>query len=603
MNAKTLDILLYLSKASENDGRNRRNAVSQRKMAVATGNSLGSVNKYLKQLIEEKMITQNHLLTDVGKRFLWDHSPNSAVILAAGLGMRMVPINMETPKGLIEIEGQPLIERLIRQLKGVGVNDITVVVGFMKERYEYLIDMYDVKLLINPDYKQQSNFNSLFRAKDRLNNSYIVPCDIFCRENPFSEVEAYSWYMVSDKVTQGRGVRYKKSGLLSRSSKGDNNRMLGVCYVEGDNTERLKENMTAIHDENRETRSWEDAIFSGGATHIYAKAVDEANYVGINTYEQLRELDEKSANLKNKTIEVAAKALNVTSEEIRDIEVLKKGMTNKSFTFRCAGKKYIMRIPGEGTGKLVSRSNEEAVYRAIKGKNLSDNVVYIDGKSGYKITEYIENAAVCDRNDPYQVKIAMKKLRQLHDLKLQVDHEFEIYKQIDFYESLIKGESIYRDYAATKERVFALKSYVEANEAPKVLSHIDPNVDNFLFTEKENGEPGDDETDLNSVCLIDWEYAGMHDPDIDIAFFIAYIPCDRAQVDKIIDMYFDGKCEPGRRVKIYCYISAAGLLWSNWCEYKLNLGVEFGEYSLMQYRYAKDYAKLAQKELKEMKKM
>ena len=112
--------------------------------------------------------------------------------------------------------------------------------------------------------------------------------------------------------------------------------------------------MKSTHEANVETRSWEDALFKSKNLKIYAKAVDEANYVGINTYEQLRELDEKSANLKNKTIEVAAKALNVTSEEIRDIEVLKKGMTNKSFIFRCGEKKYIMRIPGEGTGNTTN---------------------------------------------------------------------------------------------------------------------------------------------------------------------------------------------------------------------------------------------------------
>lgn len=597
MNAKTLDVLLALYSTSAGSGEKRVNASSQRKMATVTGNSLGSVNKYLKTLMEERMITRDYEITEKGKLFLDEHSPKSAIILAAGLGMRMVPINMETPKGLIEIEGEALIERLIKQLREVGVSDITVVVGFMKERYEYLIDMYDVKLLMNPDYKEQSNFNSLFVAKERLNNSYIVPCDIFCRENPFDKVEAYSWYMVSDKLTEGRGVRCRKSGLMSRRSQGENSKMLGVCYVEGETAQKLKEDMKSIHEANVETRSWEDALFKSKNLKIYAKAVDEANYVGINTYEQLRELDEKSANLKNKTIEVAAKALNVTSEEIRDIEVLKKGMTNKSFIFRCGEKKYIMRIPGEGTGKLVSRRNEEAVYRAIKGRNLSDNVVYIDGSSGYKITEYIENATVCDRNDPKQVRLAMKKLRRLHEMKLQVGHEFEIYKQIEFYESLFDGKSIYRDYKATRERVFSLRRYVGQNELPKVLSHIDPNVDNFLFTEKENGEPGGDETDLDSVRLIDWEYAGMHDPDVDIAFFIAYIPCSREQVDEIIDMYFDRECEHSRRVKIYCYISAAGLLWSNWCEYKLNLGIEFGEYSLMQYRYAKEYAKLALKEM------
>ena len=51
------------------------------------------------------------------------------------------------------------------------------------------------------------------------------------------------------------------------------------------------------------------------------------------------------------------------------------------------------------------------------------------------------------------------------------------------------------------------------------------------------------------------------------------------------------------RIKIYCYIAACGLLWSNWCEYKRSLGVEFGEYSLRQYRYAKDYYKIVMDEL------
>ena len=38
-------------------------------------------------------------------------------------------------------------------------------------------------------------------------------------------------------------------------------------------------------------------------------------------------------------------------------------------------------------------------------------------------------------------------------------------------------------------------------------------------------------------------------------------------------------------------------LWSNWCEYKSICGVEFGEYSLRQYRYAKDYYKIVKEQL------
>ena len=40
----------------------------------------------------------------------------------------------------------------------------------------------------------------------------------------------------------------------------------------------------------------------------------------------------------------------------------------------------------------------------------------------------------------------------------------------------------------------------------------------------------------------------------------------KKQCDRLIDLYFDGKCEPVTRIKIYIYIAMCGLLWSNWCE-------------------------------------
>ena len=111
-----------------------------------------------------------------------------------------------------------------------------------------------------------------------------------------------------------------------------------------------------------------------------------------------------------------------------------------------------------------------------------------------------------------------------------------------------------------------LKKYVQKNIEVKTLTHIDAVPDNFLFVEKDGKE---------DIRLIDWEYAGMQDPHVDIAMFC--------------------------RIKIYCYIAIGGLLWSNWCEYKRTLGVEFGEYSLRQYRYAKEYYRIVQEELKKSK--
>ena len=55
---------------------------------------------------------------------------------------------------------------------------------------------------------------------------------------------------------------------------------------------------------------------------------------------------------------------------------------------------------------------------------------------------------------------------------------------------------------------------------------------------------------------------------------------------------------------MFLYISCllyTSLLWSNWCEYKKSLGVEFGEYSLRQYRYAKEYYRIVKEELSQIK--
>ena len=105
--------------------------------------------------------------------------------------------------------------------------------------------------------------------------------------------------------------------------------------------------------------------------------------------------------------------------------------------------------------------------------------------------------------------------------------------------------------------------------------------------------------EISEIKLIDWEYAGMQDPHLDIAMFCIYALYDRKEIDHVIDFYFDYQVEKKVRLKIYSYIAIAGLLWSNWCEYKRILGVEFSEYALRQYRYAKEYYRIVMQEMEE----
>lgn len=567
--------------------------INQRILAAQTGHSLGIVNRSIKELISEGYLDEEIRPTEKALREAKEKAPKNAIILAAGFGMRMVPINTETPKGLLEIKGERLIERTIRQLHEVGITEIYVIVGFMKEQYEYLIDEYGVDLIVAPDYAAKNNLHSLKTATDHLSNSYIIPCDIWCEKNPYSRNELYSWYMVSDLVDDDSTVRVnRKQELVVQKEQAGGNAMIGICYLLEAEAETVRERLEELGRDSRyDGAFWEETLYQKDRMIVTARVVHAADAVEINTYEQLREIDSDSSQLQTDAIQVICEALGAQQDEVTNITVLKKGMTNRSFLFSCKNKKYIMRIPGEGTDQLINRRQEAAVYQTIAGRKICDEIAYINPENGYKITEYLEGARVCDAENEEDLQKCMKKLREFHGQKLRVDHSFDLFGQMEYYESLWEGTpSAYKDYEKTKDHVLQLKDYIEENAGEQVLTHIDAVPDNFLFVQ-ENGK--------EEIRLIDWEYAGMQDPHVDIAMFCIYSLYKKEQVDHLIDLYFEGNCDERIRIKIYCYIAVCGLLWSNWCEYKRKLGVEFGEYSLRQYRYAKDYYKIVQQELGE----
>ncbi|MBQ7038460.1 MAG: NTP transferase domain-containing protein [Clostridia bacterium] len=565
--------------------------VNQRKLAEQCGHSLGKINGGIKELVAEGLVDSQMTLTKKAENLYAQHKTKNAVILAAGFGMRMVPINTQTPKGLIEIHGEPLIERLINQLREVGVENISIVVGFLKESYEYLIDKYGVKLIVNVQYAEKNNLHSLNLARDMLEDCYIVPCDIWCKENPFKKAEFYSWYMVNDKPDANSPARVTKKKELAFDADGKGNTMVGIAYFTAKDAKFLKETLSRLATTPAfDHEFWEAALYHNPKFTVAARLTDAESTVEINTYEQLREFDENSNQLKTDAISIICEALYVTEKDITDISVSKAGMTNRSFLFNCKGKKYIMRIPGEGTDQLINRTEEAEVYTVIRHENICDSILYINPENGYKITEYLNNARTCNTDSVEDLTKCMKALREFHEKGFTVKHCFDIFEKIDFYESLWNGEkSIFKDYRQTKANVLSLKEYVDAHKLPYVLTHIDANEDNFLFAKDKHGK--------EKVYLIDWEYAAMQDPHVDIAMFCIYSMYERDKVEELIDIYFEGKCDRDTRIKIYCYIAMCGLLWSNWCEYKRQLGVEFGEYSLAQYRFAKDYYKIVAQEL------
>lgn len=272
------------------------------------------------------------------------------------------------------------------------------------------------------------------------------------------------------------------------------------------------------------------------------------------------------------------------AEKVKSLRAMKSGMTNRSYSFCMDDKRYIIRIPGEGTDRLINRKQEHAVYNAISSLGISEDVYYFDPKTGIKIAAYLTDAHVCDSSNWEEVERCLSALKRFHAQKLHVSHSFDLWERLAFYQSLWNGApSVYADYDKTKQAVLSLKSYIDAQPKSIQLCHIDAVPDNFLFV---TGKDGSEE-----IKLTDWEYAGMQDPHLDVAMFIIYAMYDRDSAEKLIDLYFSDGCDKATRLKIYCYIAVSGLVWSNWCEFKRHCGVEFGAYAQRQYDYAREYTK------------
>ena len=521
----------------------------------------------------------------------------NAILLAAGPGIRMVPINTFVAKPLLEINGEKLIDRLIKQLNEAGITDISVVIGYKKESFEYLKDI-GIKLIYNKDYIVKNNLFSLSLASDQILNTFVVPCDIWCKTNPFIHEKCTSWYMVTDQIQRNTEVTINRDNKLVRTSghrylKG--NKMIGISYLTGKEASVVRNRIDFLSKEPLCNECfWEEALYFNNKMIVQPKIVSKDDVFEINTYEQLRNLDPASEHLKSAPLSFIAEQFGCKTKDIVDINVIKKGMTNRSFLFSVNNRKYVMRVPEESTKELINRKQEEAVYRTISGLRICEDPICFNAITGYKITRFIEDVRCCDPGNNKDVRACMNKLKRFHSLNLVVSHTFDLYERIDYYESLWgRQQSVYTDYKKTKDNVFKLKPFIDKHKCSYQLTHIDAIADNFLFDPHASGEL--------ALQLTDWEYAGMQDKHVDIAMFCIYSCFNKRKIDRTIDYYFgDEKCSKATKAKIYCYRATCGLLWSNWCEYKQSQGIEFADYSWNQYQYAKRYYRYASKLIREL---
>lgn len=565
--------------------------ITQRLLAKELNISLGNTNKCVKNAIEAGYLIQTasqYHLTKKGMQKLDEFRVTNAIIIAAGFGSRFVPLTFEMPKGLLEVFGERMIERQIKQLHQAGIYNITIMVGYLKEKFDYLIDKYNVKLIYNPEYSKKNTLATLYHCRHLLDNTYILSSDHWMKENIFHAYEPESWYssVYMNGKTSEWCLKEDKKGRITQINIGgcDSYVMYGPVYFDRTFSQKFVPLLEEFyHRPGTENFYWEHILIHNlNSLIMYLYKQPENTVYEFENLEELRQFDTKYQNhSENEALEHIASIFQIPESQITGIRCLKSGMTNKSFLFTVDQKDYIFRVPGPGTEELINRCQEKTVYEAIKDLHLSDTIIHFDGKTGYKISRYYKDSRNCDPENNAEVDACMKVLSKFHQSGIQVAHSFDLRERIQFYETLCNQHHAiqFEDYNEVRPNMQILLDWLDNLNIPKVLAHIDSVFANFLILSD------------NSIRLIDWEYAGMADPLIDPAMFAIYAYYDEDQTDRLLKSYLRRPPVLQETFRYYSYIALSGFLWALWAEYKIALGEEFGEYTLKMYRYAKTYYK------------
>jgi CTP:phosphocholine cytidylyltransferase-like protein/thiamine kinase-like enzyme len=563
--------------------------LSQRQLAQKLDVSLGKMNQLIKEAEELGYLTKTdkkYSPTKQGLTFLDEFRVDNAIILAAGFGSRFIPFTYETPKGLLEVKGVPMIERQIEQLLERGITEIIVVVGYLKEKFDYLIDKYGVKLVYNPEFAEKNNYTSLYYARDHLKRSYILMGDNWIEDNIFHTWEPVSWFscVFFEGDTAEWRVIADRRGRISHLEAGghDTWAIFGPAFLDEDSSRAMAEFVRTCYEKpGTENYYWEDVLREHlDSVTIYMNRQSSNNVHEFETIEELRRYDRSYLlDSQNATMRTIASVFGVAENHISDITPLKNGMTNESFIFRVNDEDYVFRIPGRGTEELIDRRQEKAAYDAIASLDAGDEIISFDAESGTKISRFYGNARVVDIENEDDLRASARLMREVHESGASTPYAFDIGEMVDHYIALAKehGAIRFSDFPEVDARMRELLRLKERLGVAPVLCHGDHNHTNTLIFPD------------GSCRLIDWEYCGMADPLLDISLFGIYAYMDRADIERYLNIYLGREACPEERTRLYLYVALGGYLWSIWSEYKQAAGQEFGEYPLLMYRYAKDF--------------
>lgn len=516
-------------------------------------------------------------------------SKNNAVILAAGGSADRISNDFDVPKALYRVGGQTLIERQICQLKEAGIADITVIVGYKKEQLLFLEDKYGVRLIVNKAFSSKGNLYSLYLAREYIADTYVCFCDNYFPKDLFtSSVESESYRICCRR--EGSSEFYVKTspeGRITSVTAGNLSglAMTGFAYFTKDFSEKffeLLERQIALFGTDK--LFWEEFLGRNlDALSINAREVPAET---VSEFDTLSELKDFSTDLveavDSKILGNISGVLRCRKDEISNVELIDKGLTNVSFKFTVKGEDYIYRHPGNTSSKFSNREAEYFAQSLAKELGVDDSFIAMNVNQGWKLARFMPGCFDFSYDDETQLKTALGLLKRLHDSGRKSPFNFDPFYEAERLLNLAShGSQKFLDrFKELRAMVRRLYLYTELEGVPKVVCHNDAYAVNFLVNK-------------DSLNIIDWEYSGNNDPAYDLGCIVVRDDITKEQAEHFIEVYLGRKPTFEEHRHFIACFALAGWYWFCWCLAKNGIGDDFGWWYLNSYHAAKRYGKMA----------
>lgn len=273
------------------------NIKSQKKISELLKISIGAVNKTYREL-DDLGYVNKFTITEKGYEALEPYAVKRAVFLAAGMGERMIPITLNTPKPLVRVHGTRIIDRLIDASLAVGIKEIYIVRGYLGELFDQLLIKYPmIKFIDNPLYNQGNNILSAVAAGNAIVNAYVLESDLLLMNPKLIKKYHYSSNVLGIPIEYSDDwCLHSQKGTVTGVSIGGEHchQLAGITYWNEYDGKRLVEHYKQVSNMPGGKECFIESVHFDKFVDEYSVEIRECtmeDVVEIDTFKELQEID------------------------------------------------------------------------------------------------------------------------------------------------------------------------------------------------------------------------------------------------------------------------------------------------------------------------